>query len=60
MKQIKSGDMLQFTQKDGNVITLFVLDEGINVKANDLGTDISVDRCSVFFLTVKAVKRTEW
>lgn len=61
MQQLKSGDILEFKQKDGNVIMLFVFDEGINVKSNDLGTDLSIcSGSSRFFATVKSVKRTEW
>lgn len=61
MHQLKSGDVLQFTQEDGNVITLFVFDEGINVKSNELGTDLSIHSGdSKFFATVKSVKRTGW
>lgn len=51
------GDIKKFEQKDGNVITIHVGEQGIVVKAEHPGTTLKIERGSHFAITAKAVQK---
>lgn len=55
--KLKSGDIVEFTQEDGNRIILIVYRNGICIKANDLGTKLVINRGSSFMVKATAVDR---
>jgi hypothetical protein len=55
MTEVKIGDDLTFTQKDGCVINIFVREEYIFVKAERPGTCLVVDEVNSFCITARAV-----
>lgn len=57
--RLKQGDVVCFTQEDGNRLTLIVLSNGIGVKADAVGTELSVKRDSDFVIGVRAVNRPD-
>lgn len=52
MRELKSGDVVNFTQEDGKRLVVIVYPNNICIKADVPGTDIKIDRGSSF--TVKA------
>lgn len=57
MKTIKPGETVLFTQKDGNVIRVMATNVSIIIKAENIGTELHVERCTSIAVSTKAVCR---
>ena len=57
--RVKQGDVVLFTQEDGNTLTLLVYPDGIAIKSDFPGTELTVNSDSSFFITTKATQRPD-
>lgn len=55
MKELKPGDTVLITQRDGKRLMLFVYENGLGIKAEMVGTKLMIDRVSSFSANAAAV-----
>lgn len=55
--KLKQGDVVNFTQEDGKVLTLIVGTYGIVVKAELPGTDLKITKDSNFAVYARAIEK---
>jgi hypothetical protein len=57
MRNIKEGEVLEFTQKNGNRLVILIHEDCVLVKADNLGTDLKIERKNSFCVGVIAINK---
>lgn len=57
MKNVKAGEVICFTQKNGNQLSIFVYEDFVIVKADVLGTDLKMERKNSYLVKVTAIDK---
>ena len=55
--KLKIGDILQFTQEDGNQLILYVGPDGFAIKADPYGTKLLVKEDGGYWVSVRSVEK---
>ena len=51
---LKVGDIIDWTQKDGKRISIHLYEDGVGVKADTVGTKLEIRRDGKFWVKAKA------
>ncbi len=59
MKNVKAGEIIEFTQKNGNRLSILIYEDFVLVKADILGTDLKIEQKNSYLVKVTAINKDE-